>query len=171
MAVFITATVAILVAFMTRALKISEFRQAWINGLRDEISEYMSKADEWIEMWLDFNGESDQQVKAEMDPKLNGVKYDAFRMLRKIEMRFKPDDQKANALLLSLLNLLDPAKLTSQSPYSGWRRQADDSVLQARHLLKEEWESTKNPFRRSWGKVTQQLGKLKAATRRREHEL
>lgn len=33
MAVFITATVAILVTFMTRALKLSEFRQAWINGL------------------------------------------------------------------------------------------------------------------------------------------
>lgn len=157
MVVLITATVAILVAFMTRALKISEFRQAWINALRDEISEYISKADEWIEMYLDFNSEPDQEVKAEIHPKLNLVKYDAFRTLRKIEMRFKPDDLKANALLSSLLNLLDPAKLSSGSPYSSWRRLADDAILQARHLLKEEWETTKNPFKRSWGKVTQKL--------------
>jgi len=157
MAVLITATVAILVAFMTRALKISEFRQAWINGLRDEISEYMSKADEWIEMHLDFNGEPDQEVKAEIYPKLNRVKYDAFRTLRKIEMRFKPDDLKANALLSSLLNLLDPAKLSSNSSYSSWRRLADDAISQAHHLLKEEWEATKNPFKRSWEKVAKKL--------------
>lgn len=157
MAVLITALVALLVAVMTRALKISEFRQAWINGLRDEISEYTSKADEWIEMYLDFNSETDQKVKAETEPKLNRIKYDAFRVRRKIEMRFKPEDLKANALLSSLYNLLDPAKLSGSSRYGSWRCQADDAILQARHLLKEEWETTKNPFRRSWEKVAQKL--------------
>ncbi len=157
MTVLITAAVAILVAFMARALKISEFRQAWINGLRDEISDYTSKADEWIEMYLDFNGEPDQAVKAEIHPELNRVKYDAFRMLRNIEMRFKPDDMRANELLTLLLNLLDPAKLPSSNRYKGWREQADEAILQARHLLKEEWEATKNPFSRSWRKVRQTL--------------
>jgi hypothetical protein len=157
MAVLIAAAVAILVAFMTRALKISEFRQAWINGLRDEISEYTSKADEWIEMYIDFNSEPDQEVKAEVHPKLNSVKYDAFRMLRKIEMRFKPEDLKANVLLSSLHNLLDPAKLSGSSRYSSWRTQADEAILQARYLLKEEWEATKNPLRRTWEKLAKKL--------------
>lgn len=108
-------------------------------------------------MYLDFNSEPDQEVKAETYPKLNRVKYDAFRMLRKIEMRFKPEDLKANALLFSLHNLIDPAKLSESSRYDSWRSQADEAILQARHLLKEEWETTKNSLRRSWAKVAQKL--------------
>lgn len=30
------------------------------------VSEYMSKADEWIEIYIDFNGALDQKVKAEI---------------------------------------------------------------------------------------------------------
>jgi hypothetical protein len=135
---------AILAAFIARGVKISEFRQAWIDGLRADISEFISKAHEWIDLYLTFNAETDQAALA---PKLERIKYDSFHVLRRIELRFKPDDDDANALLAELKTLLDPSKLAPDNQYASWRRLADHAVLSARALLKEEWETTKNPLR------------------------
>lgn len=153
--------VAIFVALMARALKVSEFRQAWINGLRDEISEFTAKAHEWMQLYLDTNGDPSQEHKAEMYPKLNALKYESYRAYRKIQMRFQPNDEAANRLLESLQDLLDPGKVamahqgSEAGRYGTWRDMADAAILQARHLLKEEWETTKNPVRRSYRKLKQ----------------
>lgn len=138
---------AIIAAFIMRGVKISEFRQAWIDGLRTDISEFISKAHEWIDLYLVFNAEEDQKEKAELAPKLDRIKYDSFHVLRRIELRFKPDDSQANTLVSNLKNLLDPAKLAPSNQYLSWRALADGAVQDARALLKEEWEATKNPFR------------------------
>ena len=142
-----TTLAAILVALMARQLKISEFRQAWIDGIRADISEFISKAHEWIDLYIEFNEELDQKIKAELAPKLDRIKYDSFHALWRIELRFKPNDSEANALLSYLKDLLNPGKLTPNKQYSSWRDLADLAVLKARTLLKEEWEATKNPFR------------------------
>ena len=159
MTAFITVALAVFVALMARELKISEFRQAWINGLRDEISDFTSKAHEWMQLYLDFNS-ADQDAKEETYPKLNTLKYDSYRLLRKIQMRFHPDDIAGNKLLASLEDLLDPAKpaadpinLKGDNRYSAWRTLADQAIVEARQLLKEEWETTKNPWRRIWRKL------------------
>ena len=138
---------ALLAALIARSAKISEFRQAWIDGIRADISEFISKSHEWIDLYLDFNAENNSEQKARLAPALNRIKYDAFHVLRRIELRFKPNDSEANSLLLALRDLLDPAKLSPHSQYPSWRKLADDTTLKARHLLKEEWEVTKNPFR------------------------
>jgi hypothetical protein len=138
---------AILAALIARGVKVSEFRQAWIDGLRADISLFISKAHEWIDLYLMFNAVADQSMKAELAPKLDRIKYDSFHVLRRIELRFKPDDDNANALLSDLRDLLDPGKLMPDAQYANWRKLADESVLNARALLKEEWETTKNPFR------------------------
>ena len=65
-------------------------------------------------------------------------------------MRFKPDDARGNALIQSLRDLLDPGKTSAlQASKSEWTRLADSAVAQSRTLLKEEWEVTKNPFRKA----------------------
>jgi hypothetical protein len=138
---------AIAAAFIARGVKISEFRQAWIDGLRSDISEYISKAHEWIDVYLEFNSEISQTTKAEVEPKLNRIKYDALHILSRINLRFKPDDDDANELLGKLLDLLDPSKLEPGSQYPSWRGLSDEVVFDARKLLKEEWETTKNPLR------------------------
>jgi hypothetical protein len=138
---------ALVAALIARSVKISEFRQAWIDGLRADISEFISKSEEWIDSYLDFNVENNSDKKAMLAPGLNRIKYDAFHVLRRIELRFKPNDSEANSLLLALKDLLNPAKLSPGSQYTRWRQLADDTTLKARHLLKKEWEVTKNPFR------------------------
>ena len=146
----VTVLVAIFVALMARQLKISEFRQAWIEGIRKDTAEYMTKAHEWIDIYIDFNSETDQKIKSEIAPILDRIKYDSFHVLWRIELRFKPDDETANKLLVCFRELLDPAKLTPEKQYSSWRDMADNAVLQTRALLKKEWEVTKNPFKRAF---------------------
>ena len=172
-AALITIFAAFCAAYMARELKISEFRQAWINGLRDEISDFAAKAHEWIDLYIDTNPSADQELKTEAYKKLNSLKYEAFRALRKIQMRFKPTDEEANKLLASLQNLLDPSKLyvDPQDPkgmgkYNVWRELADSTILQARHLLKEEWETTKNPLTRVARKVPAWLASVSGAGRK-----
>lgn len=133
---------------MARQLKISEFRQGWIDGIRKDIAEFICKAHEWIDLYIVINEKEDQKEKAELAPKLDRIKYDAFHVLWRIELRFKPNDAEANNLLFSLKELLNPSNLTRNNQYSSWRELADSSVFEARNLLKEEWETTKNPFRK-----------------------
>jgi hypothetical protein len=136
-------------AFITRGVKISEFRQAWIDGLRSDISEYICKAHEWIDLYLISNKETEQVIKSKMVTKLDRLKYDALHIHSRISLRFKPEDKVANDFLANLLNLLDPSKIGLENEaYSNWRDCSDSIVLEARHLLKEEWEATKNPFRK-----------------------
>ncbi|QHP92470.1 hypothetical protein EXE55_05310 [Burkholderia glumae] len=143
---------AVVAALITREVKISEFRQAWINGLRDDLSEYIRKAHEWIDLYLIYNDEEDQKNKANMASSLDRVKYDALHLLSRISLRFKPNDEAANKLLDSLGNLLDPAKLHPDNKYSSWRSLSEAVIYQTRFLLKEEWETTKNPLRKLKGK-------------------
>jgi len=140
---------ALVAAFISRSVKISEFRQAWIDGLRADISEFVSKAHEWIDLYVEFNSDSSNEKKSESVLSLKRIKYDAFHVLRRIELRFKPDDTEADSLIAALRDLLDPAKLDPNSNYLSWLKLADDTTLRARRLLKEEWEVTKNPFRKA----------------------
>lgn len=133
-------------AFIARGVKISEFRQAWIDSLRSDISEYTSKAHEWIDLYIEFNSGLKQDEKMELHPKLERLKYDALHIHSRISLRFKPGDIAGDKLIEQLSYLLDPSKLKSESRYSSWRDLSDLAILDARELLKEEWEKTKNPW-------------------------
>jgi hypothetical protein len=147
-ATFWVALGVIAAALIAREVKISEFRQAWIDGLRSDLSEYIRKSHEWIDLYLVFNAEVDQSKKVEIQPKLDRLKYDALHIHSRISLRFKPDDTDANKLLNRLLDLLNPSSLDAEHQYSSWRELSDKVVLQARVLLKDEWEKTKNPLRK-----------------------
>ncbi|HGY1013641.1 TPA: hypothetical protein ACNUUK_001921 [Aeromonas salmonicida subsp. smithia] len=135
-------------AFIARGVKISEFRQAWIDGLRLDISEYTSKAHEWIDLYIDFNSSLNQDEKMELHPKLERLKYDALHIHSRISLRFKPGDIEGDKLIEQLSHLLDPSKLKSEARYSSWRDLSDLAISNTRELLKTEWEKTKNPWYR-----------------------
>ncbi|GHU30185.1 hypothetical protein FACS189497_09550 [Betaproteobacteria bacterium] len=139
---------AIVAALIMREVKISEFRQAWINDLRTDISDYISKVHEWVDLYQVFNEEENQEQKKRMTVSLDRIKYDSFHVLRRIELRFKPSDVSANALIEKLKHLLDPQKVPPPNPQLTWAQLADNAVDCAQSLLKEEWETTKNPLRK-----------------------
>ena len=141
-------------AFIARGVKISEFRQSWIDGLRVDISEYTCTAHQWVDLYLLSILESDEEHKSNLVSQLNQLKYEALHIHSRISLRFKPDDIAANGLLLELLDLLDPSIIGGDSSaYSNWRNLSDKVVLNARVLLKEEWETTKNPLRNLYKKA------------------
>jgi hypothetical protein len=156
-ATFWVALGVIVAAFIARSVKISEFRQAWIDGLRSDISEYINKAHEWVDLYLELNSEQSQEKKHELFPKLERLKYDALHIYSRICLRFKPDDGNAEVLLEKLLSLLDPLKFDSNSKKSSWRELSDIAVMQARILLKEEWETTKNPLKKLYKMIANRI--------------
>ncbi len=138
----------ILAAFIARGVKISEFRQAWINSLRSDISEFTSKAHEWIDLYIEFNSALNQDEKNELRPKLDRLKYEALHIHSRISLHFKPGDIAGDELIKQLSYLLDPSKLKPENRYSSWRDLSDLAISGARELLKEEWEKTKSPWRK-----------------------
>ena len=94
---------------------------------------------------MEFNDDIEHINKDDIRPKLERLKYDALHIHNRISLRFKLYDKNADDVLKQLLNLLEP----SITKHSSWQDLSDKVVLQVRVLLKEEWEKTKNPFRKT----------------------
>lgn len=108
-----------------------------------------------MQLYLDFNS-TDQDAKEEAYPKLNNLKYDSYCLLRKIQMRFHPDDIAGNKLLASLEDLLDPAKpaadpinLKGDNRYSAWRTLADQAIVEARRYSKMNGKQPKKSLEKN----------------------
>ena len=138
---------ALVAALIAKSVKISEFRQAWIDNLREDISLYISKAHEWIDLYIKFNKEEDNSKKGELSSQLDRLKYDSLHILTRIKLRFKADDKSGNELIQQLLDLLDSKKLEPGRQYSSWKESSDKVETTSRKLLKKEWEVTKNHFK------------------------
>lgn len=139
---------AIIVGWLSRRTKISEFRQAWINELRQDIAAYIGVSERWIRKWdelncLDSIDERGKRVVAESFPIANEARVIFYR----IQLRFNPRKNKYkaddDAFLNSLEDLLNPSKLLPDQPETSWHILAKKSVNMGRELLKREWEVTK----------------------------
>jgi hypothetical protein len=147
---------AIVAGRISRSIKISEFRQAWINDLRKDIAKYVGVSHEWIRRYEQYNDldASEQEERARMDrEELSPIHNEALVILSRIKLRFNPlknrykkDDDK---FLSTLDNLLDPSKPAPRSEVSSletnWLKLANEAVETARVILKREWEITKQP--------------------------
>lgn len=143
---------AVIAGVLTRELKISEFRQEWINELRKDIADYIGLARKWFRLYEELNDSSlEMAVRAEKERKeLFPLANDALVVLWRIKLRFSPREnlykQQDERLLQSLLNLIDPGKTGAEIPGRSWQRAADETVELAREILKREWEITKRPW-------------------------
>jgi hypothetical protein len=154
-AVIITAAASGTSAFISSQIKISEFRQAWINELRKDIADYTGAAEKWFQKYDELNtrkpddhNEWVRRTREDLMPLAN----EATVFLRRIQMRINPRDNPNKAedetLLQSLADLIDPAKLDPRHLTSSWEGLARDAVERPREVLKREWEVTK----RAWSK-------------------
>lgn len=136
---------AIVAAWLTRRTKISEFRQAWINDLRNDIADYIGASDRWMNARNELNTTT-QEKRQELAPGAERLSNEARVILHRIELRFNPRENKykqADEIFLdSLKALLDPQAALAKP----WRELADDAVFLGRELLKREWEVTKRTF-------------------------
>ncbi len=138
------ATVAGLIG---RSTKISEFRQAWINELRNDIANYLSKAEELMSSWERTNDRSDEE-KPKLVADHDKLRSETLIILRRIQMRLNPKDENPHKkeddqFLQSISDLINIGKLDPRNWRVDWDNHAADAVNQARYLLKREWEVTK----------------------------
>ena len=143
--------------WLTRTVKISEFRQKWIDDLRADIAAYIGAAHLWIRLYEEYNFSIEPDKRAEFE-KSNSrpVQNQAYIILYRIRMRINPllsspTRNEDELFLKSLDSLLDPHGLFGQpsmEPY--WIKRADSVAESARALLKREWEIAKKPPTIDW---------------------
>lgn len=146
---------AVISGRISRSIKISEFRQAWINDLRKDVADYVGAAHKWVRKYEQINDiEPDRQVeKNRMErEELLPIHNEALVILSRIKLRFNPRKNQYKKddddFLTALDNLLNPGKLapSSMSPLeTSWLGLANEAVEKARAILKREWEITKQP--------------------------
>jgi hypothetical protein len=87
-------------AWLTRLLKISEFRQAWINALRDDLAAYLGATQKWFHAYS----------RGEEEWKLFSMGNEASVILYRIKLRFNPNENKFKQQDDDFLAALDEIK-------------------------------------------------------------
>jgi hypothetical protein len=94
------ALAAVTAAWLTRLLKISEFRQAWINALRDDLAAYLGATQKWFHAYS----------RGEEEWKLFSMGNEASVILYRIKLRFNPNENKFKQQDDDFLAALDEIK-------------------------------------------------------------
>jgi hypothetical protein len=146
-AALVAAAAILAAAWISHTAKISEFRQTWINDLRNDISDYIGIAEKWFRKWDEGNSLGLTQRESFERDQFFPIANEARVVLRRIRLRFNPRDNQHKAeddrFLASLGDLLNPAKVPPTDSEVAWQRLADASIEQAREILKREWQVTK----------------------------
>ena len=143
----IVAIIAAIISFIgliiTKEQKISEFRQKWIDNIRDDISDLMGCLSEFLESW--------SIVPKDVDKGKNGKQFikDNMTTIRKIEtfrhritLRLNP---KKDKMLISTLKSIDSiiTKPDVMSKDNVLENEKNKLNNQSHELLKKEWERVK----------------------------
>ncbi|WP_354114272.1 hypothetical protein [Bradyrhizobium sp. RT3a] len=130
-------TVSIVAGRLSRRLKVSEFRQVWINSLRDDIASYL--------------GVTQRRFHAakmeEEQGKLFVMGNEASVILYRIKMRINPNENRHKEEDEAFIAALEKIQTTDGVPEvqleRHWATAAAEITLLARKLLKREWDTTK----------------------------
>ena len=150
----LSALLLIAIAFIspliTHHIKVSEFRQNWINEQRKDVADYLEASQAWIELFetsLKKGGATESDRKTLFD-----LRRKALTVFWRIKMRINPDensfkerDQRFLDALYALIAEPNQAQMTGGTAYLNerWLPAADSSASQAQRLFKDEWEVTK----------------------------
>ncbi|MFT5717016.1 MAG: hypothetical protein ACI9T7_001199 [Oleiphilaceae bacterium] len=145
--VVIAATIAGVFSFVSLVLskeqKVSEFRQKWIDGLREEVSDFIGNIVTVAEMQKRIKIAKEH----EREPEFTRVDLKDFQAVistayTRIVLRLNPDD--ASSISKELITNLDVVRLAAQK--GEWEKVNTEVVhvrTSAQKLLKEEWDRVK----------------------------
>ena len=127
--------VAFLAAVFTKETKTSEFRQQWIDGLRNDISEFLAHATA-IATFLDAKRHhKDTDIQEKLYSKDD--EFATFQTCRRrIILRLNPKEHAEFAKEIDGLGSLSPIDLSKD----GVNCRADKITLLATDILKSEWK-------------------------------
>jgi hypothetical protein len=146
----IAATIAFVNLTLTKELKTSEFRQAWINALREDLSVFFACARAFAratEEQHKFNGTQEKVNAFEISKeKVSDIRYQVAEVYSRITLRLNPEDSEHEELLrlmavaISKQNEALSTKSNSQETMKAIVRATDYS----RPLIKKEWNRVKS---------------------------
>lgn len=163
-ATVVAALIAGLLSFVNLTLhkeqKTSEFRQAWIDGLREDLAAFFAAARAFARASGLVHAGPEQREKAVhpiSDQKLGDLRHEAAETYYRIKLRLNPDELEH----IELVRLLDAAiaaqnkMLSAKSDDVETLKAVERAVDYSRPVLKNEWRRVKQgelPFRivRNW---------------------
>ena len=141
-AALITGAISFVNLTLTKEQKTSEFRQAWIDGLRDDLASFFAAARVFARAFEKAIQDKDMTA---FDLKESGLRYDAAEKLSKIKLRLNANEQEHQELL-RLINraITEQDEMIAENTDSSLTMKAIDIATEyARPVLKTEWERVK----------------------------
>jgi hypothetical protein len=152
----VTGAISFVNLILSKEQKTSEFRQAWIDGLREDLAQFLGAARAFaraIETVNQFGADYKEKVVLPIsDEKISDLRYQAAETLCKIQLRLNPDEPEHVELLRLLRRAIEEqnAMLTQRNSIDATMRAIEVASEYARPVLKKEWERVKlgeRPFR------------------------
>jgi len=157
----IAAAVAFVNLTLTKELKTSEFRQAWIDALREDLAKFLGAARAFaraVEEVHTYGPNYKEKVPLRIgDDKIGELRYQAAETLSRIRLRLNPDEPEHEELLRLLIKAV---RIQNEVLANGCAVQPALDAIEAaneyaRPVLKKEWRRVKAgelPFRivRNW---------------------
>lgn len=128
----VVAVVSLVGLIISKETKVSEFRQAWIDALRDDIADLVSQA----HMLHEANSLKDSHDSAAV----------IFKAMARIRLRLNMRNAEAKALAASMVDLGEA--MESPATAETMHLQTEKVLSDSQILLKKEWGVVKNgePF-------------------------
>lgn len=143
-AAMISGTVAFLNLIISKEQSVSEFRQKWIDSLRDELAIYLSACNSisvHTQVKSAKHAESTITMEEMIEP-LHEYLNSAYSMYHRIMLRLNPNEHKElSEKINDLEKALSKRNILTDPKTFGYM--CDDINLAAQVLLKSEWERVK----------------------------
>lgn len=138
-AAIIAGSISFIITVLSKDQKTSEFRQAWIDSLRNEISELLSLADLYAGIVYSKRAANDDfdKIKEYLISRQDDLaKIDG--LIIKIKLRLNKSEHKT--LISMIEKLTDADMIASRKEYT---EHIKETTIESQDILKKEWERVK----------------------------
>ena len=148
-AALITGAISFVNLTLTKEQKTSEFRQAWIDSLREDLALFLGAARAFaraVEAVHTFGPDYKEKVTLPIsDEKISDLRYQAAEAFCKIKLRLNPDEPEHEELIRLLEHAIAQQNTMSvgKSDFNATLQAIETATEYARPLLKKEWERVK----------------------------
>ena len=144
----VTSAVSFVTMSLTKELKTSEVRQAWIDGLRDDLSKFFGAARAFARATqsVHVHGANYQSAPLSFGPAQAGeFRYQAAESLSKVKLRLNPNEAEHIELYRLMQSAVDRQNemLATQGPVEPVLAAIETANDYAPQVLKREWERVK----------------------------
>lgn len=140
-AAFIAGFFSLLNLIVSKEQKVSEFRQQWIDSLRQELADHIAAV-----VSLSSIYENGQHLDKEMAKTANEVRQRVTSTLTSIKLRINPEDsdKTIRKMNIEVLRLLDEGRvLFNEAKWKEARLKCNEITNASIPMLKEEWKRVK----------------------------